>query len=388
MSNLSRRSYINSLALLLLVGSSSAFGQIYKQQSDVVGNYLNDNLGSTVPSITNTKDKSRWYATFRIKGGNRYYKDNNSDYIQFNSRLRGKKYISDHWGIIGDLWFRAIENYNVKDGTVVNKFDDFNETTKWEQMRIGFENDTLGAFMFGKHTTTWSFFTVDMGSQGLYDTQAEAAGKDSGKFLYKKFMDNGLFLAASYDRNSHIWGADIGYQQTDIYQIKPNTYGLYMSIHNGQPAVFAQNKPIIGNVDINKTKAGHTSNSDTPYARTDPRLFTYAISSFYNYNMQYRLVSEFAYSRRDNSESYEQILSQGYAKGGLGFSGTVGIERFPKNADGFAYVLYNTWDELGKFSVTPQVEYWFGSPNLRAWLSYTWEQRTDDNIRLEAQWDF
>lgn len=51
-----------------------------------------------------------------------------------------------------------------------------------------------------------------------------------------------------------------------------------------------------------------------------------------NYKMQYRLVSEFAYSRRDNSESYEQILSQRNAKRGLGFSRTIGIEPFPKNA--------------------------------------------------------
>ncbi|MFM2482007.1 hypothetical protein [Celerinatantimonas sp. YJH-8] len=379
-------------ASLLLLGffSVGASAQVnpHRWQSPVVGNYLNDKVGSTVNQITDVSKKDRWYSTYRFKAGYRTYKDFDGGYVQFNARLRGKTYLTDRIGFIGDLWFRAAENYNKRDGQVVNKFDDFSENTKWEQLRIGFEDDTFGALMFGTHTATWSFFAVDMGSQALFDTQGEAGGKNPGKILYKNFLDNGIFLAASYDTNSDIWGADIGYQEADIYHFQPDTKGIYAAVHNGQPMVLVGSQYIFGNVDINKTRAGDTDNSDTNFARDDTSLYTYSLAGFYNYGMKYRFSSVFAYSKRDKSESLKDIRSQGFAKGGLGFSGTVAIEKYPQNHNGFAYILYNTYDEIGKFSVTPQLEYWFGAPNLRAWVSYTWEERADDSVRLETQWDF
>lgn len=357
--------------------------------SDVVEDYLNPKKGSTVasPLLTDLKKDSRWYATFRVKGG--YYNQDtlHREYIQGNARLRGKTYFTEKAAVIGDFWFKAQENYSRRDGVTVQKFNDFDDQVLWEQYRFGIEHDDYGAFMFGKHTATWSFFSVDMGSQGLMDTQADAGGKNAGKFLYKKHFDSNLFLSGSYDRVSKISGIDVGYQTADVYSFRPNDYGIYASMHNGQPMVSMGSKAIVGNVDISNTRLGNLKNSDSAYAREDTHLYTYSLSGYKNISNKYRVVGQTAWSKRDDSESIKEIRERGWAKKGLGYSGTVGIQTIPENYKGFSYIMYNSWDEIGHTSITPQVEYWFGG-GLRAWVSWTWEEIADDITRVEFQWDF
>lgn len=357
--------------------------------SDVVENYLSPNKGSTIatPVLTDVKNDSRWYATFRTKGG--YYNESklHREYLQLNARLRGKTYFAEKTGVIGDFWFKGQENYARNNGKTIQTFNDFDDKTQWEQFRFGIEHDDLGAFMYGKHTATWSFFVVDVGSQGLLDTQADAGAKNAGKFLYKKQFDNNLFLAGSYDRVSKISGIDIGYQTADLYSYRPNDYGIYASVHNGQPMVTAGSKTIIGNVDILATRAGHTKNADTTYAREDSSLYTWGLAGYKNVGSDYRVSAQMAWSERDRSESIDEIRQRGWAKKGLGFSGNLALQTFPQSGRGFSYILYNSWDEIGRASITPQLEYWFGG-GFRAWVSWTWEEKVDDITRVEFQWDF
>lgn len=357
--------------------------------SDVAENYLNEKKGSTIsaPVLTNMDKDSRWYATFRVKGG--YYNENklHREYLQLNGRLRGKTYVADKIGVIGDFWFKGQENYSRKNGETLQKFDDFDDKTQWEQYRFGIEHDDFGALMYGKHTATWSFFAVDMGSQGLLDTQADAGGKNAGKFLYKKHFDNNLFLAGSYDRRSKISGIDVGYQTADLYSFRPGDYGIYASVHNGQPMVSVGSKSVIGNVDIIKTRQGSFKNSDSLYARDDTGLYTWSLAAYSNINSEYRIASQVAWSKRDKEESLDEIRQRGWAKKGLGFSGNLAVQKFPGQPTGFSYILYNSWDEIGHAGITPQVEYWFGG-GLRAWVSWTWEEKADDVTRVEFQWDF
>lgn len=357
--------------------------------SDVVENYLNSKKGSTVatPALTDLNKDSRWYATFRVKGG--YYNENklHREYLQLNGRLRGKTYFSEKMGIIGDFWFKGQENYSRKNGKTLQKFDDFDDKTQWEQYRFGIEHDDFGSFMYGKHTATWSFFAVDIGSQGLLDTQADAGAKNAGKFLYKKQFDNNLFLAGSYDRESKISGIDVGYQTADLYSLRPGDYGIYASVHNGQPMVSVGSKAIIGNVDIAKTRQGNFTNSDSVYARGDTSLYTWGLSGYKNVDNAYRVSAQMAWSKRDSDESIEEIRQRGWAKKGLGFSGNIAVQTIPENYKGFSYILYNSWEEIGRTSITPQLEYWFGG-GLRTWVSWTWEEEAEDITRVEFQWDF
>lgn len=380
--------------LSLIITSTLFAGSVYAQENrankrdDVAENYLSPNKGSTVPALTDMSKDSRWYATFRVKGSYTNENARNAEYLQLNGRLRGKTYFADKTALVGDFWMRAQENYSRLHGETINEFNDFDDNVKWEQFRVGISHDDLGAFMYGKHTATWSFFAVDMGSQGLLDTQADAGVKNAGKFLYKKQFPNDLFLAGSYDRTSKIYGVDIGYQTNDLYSFRPGDYGVYASMHNGQPSVTVGSTSIVGNVDIAATRRGDIKNADSKYARDSTSLYTWALAGYANIGNQYRLVGQTAYSKRDKSESKELIKKRGWAKGGLGHSATIGAQMFPEKASGFSYILYNTYDEFGGASITPQLEYWFGSPNLRAWLSYTWEEKADDITRLEFQWDF
>lgn len=354
----------------------------------VVENYLSSNKGSTIEKFTDLSKNSRWYATFRTKAGYLNENKRNAEYLQLHGRLRGKTYFSERNAFIGDFWLRGQENYSRLNGQTINEFNDFDDSVKWEQFIVGISNDDIGAFMYGKHTATWSIFAGDMGSQGMLDSQADAGLKNAGKFLYKKHFPNNLFLAGSYDRTSKIYGVDIGYQTADIYSFKPGGYAIYASAHNGQPTVMAGSTNIIGNVDIQATNRGDIKNSDSTYARADTSLYTYIISGYYNIDNKYRIVGQTAWSKRDKSESKDVIKERGWAKGGLGHSATLGAQIFPKNASGLSYILYNSWDEIGRTSITPQLEYWFGSPKLRAWLSWTWEEKSDDITRIEFQWDF
>ena len=376
------------IAAILSPGHVHAAVEKANTRDDVVENYLLPNKGSTVPPLTDLSKDSRWYATFRVKGSYTNENARNAEYIQVNSRLRGKTYFADKTALIGDFWLRAQENYSRLHGKTINEFNDFDDTVKWEQFRFGISHDDLGAFMYGKHTATWSFFAVDMGSQGLLDTQADAGVKNAGKFLYKKQFPNNLFLAGSYDRTSKIYGVDVGYQTNDLYSFRPGDYGIYASMHNGQPSVTVGSTSIVGNVDIAATNRGEIKNADSKYARDSTSLYTWALAGYANIGNQYRLVGQTAYSKRDDSESKALIKKRGWAKGGLGYSATVGAQMFPEKASGFSYILYNTYDEFGGAGITPQLEYWFGSPNLRAWLSYTWEEKADDITRIEFQWDF
>ncbi|ENK2567949.1 hypothetical protein AB3B53_003194 [Salmonella enterica] len=357
--------------------------------SDVVEDYLNKNKGATIssPVLTNPNADSRWYGTFRVKGS--YMNENklHQEALELGARLRGKTYIADKIGIIGDFWFKGTETYARDHGETIKPFDDLDDKTKWEQYRFGIERDDLGAFMYGKHTATWSFFTMDMGAQGLLDTQGDAGGKNAGKFLYKKQFDNNLFLAASYDHKSKIAGMDIGYQTADLYSFRPNDYGFYLSGHNGQPMVMVGNKAIIGNVDIDATHRGDNDNADTDYARNDTGLITWAASGYANIGSDYRVVGQMAWSDMDDSDTREKIKERGWAKKGVGYSANLGIQVIPKGYKGFSYILYNSWDQIGYTSITPQIEYWFGN-GLRAWVSYTWEEVSDDITRIEFQWDF
>lgn len=377
------------MMMLAAAGASHAKSPTNTWDSDVVENYLAPKKGATiqVPFMTNPEEKSRWYSTYRVKSGYKNVGDLDQAFLQLNARLRGKTYVTDELGIIGDFWFKAQENYARVDGNTTNHYDDLDEKLSWEQFRFGVEHDTLGALMYGKHAATWSFFAVDMGSQALYDTQADAGQKNAGKIMYKNQFDNNLFINASYDTDSGIYGADIGYQDVDLYNMTPNTIGLYASVHNGQPSILIGNKYITGNVDITKAGSKH-DNSDTGFARADENLLTYSVAGFKNFESGYRLVGQAAYSEMNDDEDKDTIRKQGWAEGGLGFSATAGIQTIPANFTGLSYILYNTYDEISGFSVTPQLEYWFGSPNMRAWISYTWEEDDEDTTRIEFQWDF
>ncbi len=376
------------IASMLFPGLAYADSNKANIRDDVVENYLSDKKGSTVPALTDLSKDSRWYATFRLKGSYTNENARNAEYLQFNGRLRGKTYFAEKTALVGDFWMRGQENYSRLHGKTINEFNDFDDNVKWEQFRVGISHDDLGAFMYGKHTATWSFFAVDMGSQGLLDTQADAGVKNAGKFLYKKQFPDNLFLAGSYDRTSKIVGVDLGYQTDDLYSYRPGDYGVYASMHNGQPSVTVGSTSIVGNVDITATNRGDIKNADSKYAQESTSLYTWALAGYANVGGQYRFVGQTAYSKRDKSESKALIKKRGWAKGGLGYSATAGAQIFPEKASGFSYILYNTWDEFGGASLTPQLEYWFGSPNLRAWLSWTWEEKADDITRLEFQWDF
>ena len=353
-------------------------------QSDVVENYTKQ--GATINALTDLDKDSRWYATVRIKSGYMNEDEFNKVHLQLNGRVRGKTYISDKVGVIGDFWFKGQENYSKRDGETVDDYDNFDDKVSWEQFRFGLEHDDFGALMYGKHAATWSLFAVDVGSQGLLDTQGDAGGKNGGKILYKNHLDNNLFLAGTYDTDTHIYGIDVGYQTADLYAFRPNAndFGFYASVHNGQPSVMVGNQAIIGNVDL----TGDTDNSDSGIARADTDLTTWALSGFKMFNDEYRLSGQMAYSERDSDESVEDIRERGWAEGGLGFSTSLAVQTIPDNFRGFSYILYGTYDEIGGVSMTPQIEYWFELPGLRAWVSYTWEEESDDITRIEFQWDF
>ncbi|HKN02650.1 MAG TPA: hypothetical protein VJY31_01720 [Buttiauxella sp.] len=226
-------SFLFLTASILLSTAAHATQAPPTQYDDVVENYLAPGKGSTVSALTNLSNNSRWYGTYRLKAGYLNYDSTNAGYLQLNGRLRGKTYFAEKTAIIGDFWLKGQENYVQNGRNNTNGFDDFDEKVSWEQFRFGISHDDLGALMYGKHTATWSLFTVDMGSQGLFDTQGDAGLKNAGKFLYKKQFPNNLFLSGSWDYDSHIYGIDVGYQTADIYSYKPNDYGLYVSMHNG-----------------------------------------------------------------------------------------------------------------------------------------------------------
>lgn len=376
------------IAILTQAGSVLAADKDVNQWDPVVENYLSPEKGATLEPFTNLEKSSRWYSTFRVKGG--YLNDNKRDagYLQLHGRLRGKSYFSESNALIGDFWLRGQEHYHRLKGKTIDEFNDFDDNAAWEQFIIGISNDNFGALMYGKHTATWGIFAGDLGSQGMLDSQADAGLKNAGKFLYKNHFPTNLYLAASYDRVSKIYGIDIGYQTADIYSFKPDSYAVYYSVHNGQPTISTGSSPVVGNVNIGATKRGDIKNSDSNYARADSSLYTHIISAYYQNSNNYRIVGQTAWSKRDKNESKSLIKSRGWAKGGLGHSAALGLQVFPEYGSGLNYIVYNSWDEIGGASVTPQLEYWFGSPKLRAWLSWTWEEKSDDITRIEFQWDF
>ncbi|WP_109400273.1 hypothetical protein [Proteus sp. TJ1640] len=358
-----------------------------REFSGVAENYLNEKKGATIQILTNFEKDSRWYANFRVKSNYLHYNNYDHTYIQLGGRLRGKTYFTENTAFVGDFWYRSQDNIVKANGKMVNRFDDFDENNDWEQYRFGLEHDRWGAILYGKHTATWSFFSVDMGAQALLDTQADAGLKNVGKFIYKNHFSNNLFINASFDRNSHIYGVDLGYQTADIYQFKPDAIGIYVSLHNGQPSIANGTKPIVGNVNITKTQQGNISNSDSKYARESTNQYTYAFAGFKNIGNQYRFAGQMAYSKRGD-ESINEIKKKGWAKDGLGYSATIGLQRYPTTPYGITYILYNSWDEFSGMSITPQLEYWFGSPQLRAWISWDWQDKNSDVTRIGFQWDF
>ena len=378
---------LSLIGMAILLSTGSAFAAQHGD-SDVAIGFMNPKQGATVSQLYDKDNLSRWFATFRVKGSYKNFESvhDYQDYVQLNARLRGKTYITDRIGIIGDFWFRATENYRSKDGVTVNPYDDFDEGAKWEQYRFGIEDDYFGSLIYGKHTATWALFAVDLGANSLYRTQGDAGNKNSGKFIYKNQFHNNLFLNASYDRQSHIVGFDIGYQTADIYSYRPNDFGIYLSAHNGQPMIGASyaTKTVIGNVDIHETDK---SNSDSNYARNKSNLYTYSLSGFYNYENYAKLAFNLAYSEMADDESASLIRERGWASEGLGFSGTLVGEYYPSGLNGIGAALQYTYDEIFGNSVTPQITYWF-KPGLRAWIAYDIEEKSDNVLFAEFQWDF
>lgn len=353
--------------------------------SDVVENYLNENKGSSINALTDLENNSRWYATIRAKSESNFYDGDHNGYLQANLRLRGSTEITDGLNFIGDFWMKAQENYsntgkgNAQDG---GDFNGFNDVNKWEQYRFGFENDALGALMFGRHSTTWTIFALDMGSQGILDSQGDFSkgdGKADNKVLYKSHFNNNLFVSASRDLDNEVYGLDIGYQTSDIYSYAPGSFGLYASVHNGAPAMKDGTKNLMGNMKSNMQFVG--ADEATP---------TYALAGFKQWGFDYRMVGQVAYSEMDEDETVDTIRARGgLTEGGLGYSTSLGIQKLPENMNGLSYILYGSSDEFGT-SISPELRYIMTGKKvgmLQLWGTYTVHNDDENLATIGVQWD-
>ena len=366
---------------LFITGTANAANQ---WDSVVNKDYLSDKMGSTVNALTDVENGSRWYTLHRVKSQFAIEDGLVNDVVSLNFRINGNTQLTDDLSIVGNFWIKAIEKNIVEDG-----FDGFTDNITWEEYRFGVESKDFGAITYSNHVTTWGNFAIDLGMQGLLDSQGDAARKNANKMSYKNHLDNDLFLAGTYDLDSGIIGVDIGYQNMDIYGFAPNVHGIYLSVHNGQPVVTLGSGLIIGNVDF----TGDISNSDSGFARADENLLTYSFNGYKNFGLAGRLVAGLAYSPMEDgvtaSSLKKQIKQNGIAAttGGLGFSASAGYQVIPQGFDGLSPTFYATYDEFG-YSVTPEVSWWFGTPNLRASIAYSHHQDAEDITLAELFWEF
>lgn len=367
---------------LLLSAGAFAKSPTTNWDSDVVENYLAPGKGNTVAKLSDVDNNSRWYSTVRLKSGLHFRDDSRKQFLlQGNLRLRGKTMLTDDIGYIGDFWLQAQENYVETDAGVQNPLEgELDDSIKWEQFRTGFESDTLGALMFAKHTATWGIFVTDIGVQGLYDTQGDVGAKNADKLIYKHQLDNNLFINASYDMHSEITGLDLGYQTADIYSYTPDSYGVYFSVHNGQPMLEnGAGDFLIGNVDTTTD-----IKSDSVFNRHDDSQYTYSISGYRQIGFEHKFAANISYSDRD--ESVDVIKANGVTTGGLGLSATASYQMFAEGFTGFSPILTVSHDEFGS-TIAPEVQYFF-KPYVRAWIAHVINTDGDDITKLEFQADF
>ncbi|MDW6005224.1 hypothetical protein [Vibrio mangrovi] len=377
------------LVSLLLTSGAYAKSPTTNWDSDVVENYLSANKGSEISKISDVENGSRWYATVRLKGNMQHsYEeqgklDRDNGYLQGNLRLRGKTMLTDDIGFIGDFWLKVQENYRKTDGQTTNEFNGaLEDTVKWEQFRTGFESDRFGALMLAKHTATWGIFVTDIGVQGLYDTQGDAGAKNSNKIIYKHQLDNNIFINASYDTESDIVGMDLGYQTADIYAYMPDSYGVYFSVHNGQPMLEnGDGTYIIGNVDTSSN-----IESDTGRNRHSESLYTYSVEGYKQFGMKHKIAANMAYSKKAAGESAADIEEAGFATEGLGWSATATYQMFPDNFVGFSPIVTVSQDEFGS-TLAPELQY-FIKPYMRVWVAHVMNSSGQDVTKLEFQFDF
>lgn len=381
-------------ALLAVVVSSMMSSACFAQsdtttwQSDVVENYLSPNKGNEITKLTNSENGSRWYGTVRLKGSGQYLakSDDKNDkeiaHLQGKLRLRGKTNFTDDLGFVGDFWMKAQENYNAEDGETTNSFSgSLDDRVDWEQFRFGIESDIYGALMLAKHTATWALFTTDMGVQGLNDTQGDAGGKNSNKIIYKNQFDNNLFVNGSYDADSDIIGLDLGYQTSDIYAMLPDSYGFFVSAHNGQPSLEnGANNMIVGNVDTTSS-----IKSDTARNRHSRTQYSYTLAGYKQFAMQQKITANISYSEMASGETAHSIKQRGYTEGGLGLSATASYQYFPSNFVGWSPIITVSQDEFGT-TLAPELQYFF-TPYMRVWSAYIYNSDGQDVAKLEFQID-
>jgi hypothetical protein len=348
-----------------------------------IENYLDTNNGSEISRFTNYDNNSRWYYNLRFQGKSDIGKtfDDHSNGLEASLRLRGKTMFTDDLGFTGDFWLKAKETYAVVNGETTNEYDDLDEDAAWENLIFGLESNTLGSLVYAKHTATWAGLVADIGNYGVYNIQADAGGKNAGKIIYKNYFDNNLFVHASFDYNSKIYGLDLGYQTANIYPFRPDTYGIYLSAYNGQPFLnMGYNNTIIGNADISSN-----IKSDTGLDRHSDNLYTYSISGYKQFGFKGRISTVIAYSDRENSETEEDVRQRGYTTGGLGLSVSSTYLHIPDGFKGWAPLVTASHDEFtDKF--TPQMQYWF-EPSIRVTVGYDLTSHGENSTHAEFQID-
>ncbi|ASA56536.1 hypothetical protein [Vibrio gazogenes] len=383
-----KKKTLTILIPLLLSSAAYAKSDTNPWDSDVVENYLNPNKGAEISKISDPDNNSRWYATVRLKGNAEIArgdsaKNRESAYLQGNLRLRGKTMLTNDVGFIGDFWLKVQENHRRVDGVTVSNFEgDLEDRVLWEQFRFGFESDEYGALMLAKHTATWSVFATDIGVQGLYDTQGDAGVKNSDKIIYKNQFDNNLFLNASYDTQSYIMGVDLGYQTADFYSYAPDSYGVYVSAHNGQPTL----ENGAGNFIMGNANPNGKVNSDSGRPRNSKSEYTYSLVGYKQFGFKHKVAANISYSKMASNESASLIESRGYATKGLGLSGTVSYQMFPDGLTGFSPVVTVSQDEFGT-TAAPELQY-FIKPYMRVWAAHVFNSSGQDVSKVEFQFDF
>ncbi len=359
-------------------------------KSDVVGDYLNEKVGSTVQTLTDVENGSRWYWTGFLKSGyttntNSSDRDIDSSFLTLQMRIRGVTKITDDIGFLGDVRMETKETVNEVNGQVSNDFDGLDDNQYIDQFRVGFESDKYGSLAYGKYTANMVPFITDIGELGLYDTQADYGGKNADKIIYDSHFDNNLYLYATYDLRSEISGIDIGYQTADTYAYLPDSYGFYLSAHNGQPMLEHGGSYIAGNAG--SAKKSNDSNSDSSnYERTKTDLYTYSITGYKMLGRKHRFAANVSYSDKATGETRRTIEENGYAAEGFGMSAELAYIRLPEGGKGFAPVVIGSTDILGD-SVDVGAQYWF-NPRTRIWVSQVMNDHADDILRIRAQLNF
>lgn len=369
---------------LLLSAGAFAKSPTTSWDSDLVKNYMNEKRGSTITTLTDVDSGSRWYYDGYVKSG--YQTSINDDsfekfYVKYRNRTRGYTALTEEVGFVGDIVFNAFEDWVKRDGEIKNKYDGLDDRQNLSSFRLGLEHKKYGMLIYGKYTATMSLFSTDSGEWGLNNTQGDAGGFNANKIIYDSHFDNNLYVYTSYDIDSGIMGMDIGYQTADVYSYIPDSYGMYLSVHNGQPMLSIGNKAIIGN---RTTNSG--DNSDTGLERTDENLLTYTLSGYKQFGFNDRVQANISYSEMANNENADIIKSNEYATQGLGLSGTLTYSVFPKNGKGLSpTVVLNSheFDTSGEV----QINYFF-NPKARVWLSQLVSENGSDIFTIAGQFDF